>query len=169
MVRDTGIGIPAEMLPRVFAMFTQVDRALDRSHDGLGIGLTLVKRLVDMHGGTIRTHSEGPGKGSEFIVRLPSSLSRRQRCTPEAVRVDSTASLRNGYDAAQTIRRQPWGKRMVLIATTGWSQEADRHRSKEAGFDHHLVKPVDPAALMQLLASLEQTVLDQRERHLARR
>ena len=70
-VKDTGIGIPAEMLPRIFDMFTQVDRSLERSQGGLGIGLTLVRRLVEMHGGTVEAHSDGPGKGSEFVVRLP--------------------------------------------------------------------------------------------------
>ncbi len=212
-VRDTGIGIPAEMLPRIFEMFSQVDHSRDRSRGGLGIGLMLVKRLVEMHGGTITVASEGPGMGSEFIIRLPAALDhpvKPQRASPDcnlapnpsSLRIlivddnhDSAASLgillrltgndvrtahdgleavevaasfhpevalldigmprMNGYDAARAIRKQPGGAQIVLIAVTGWGQEADRHRSLEAGFDHHLVKPVDPAALIQLLATLQ--------------
>ena len=213
-VRDTGIGIPAEMLPRIFEMFTQADRSTNGSPGGLGIGLTLVKRLVEMHGGKITVHSAGPGKGSEFTVRLPVTSSRlpnkeapgksRQaprigRSAPVRILVvddnhDSADSLGlllsllgnevrvvhdgltavdvasefqprvvlldiglpalNGYEAAQRIRQQPGGNQAVLIAVTGWGQEVDRNRSKEAGFDHHLVKPVDPDALTRLLASV---------------
>jgi signal transduction histidine kinase len=198
-ITDTGIGIPADKLPHVFEMYTQVDRALDRSEGGLGIGLALVKQLVAMHGGSIEAHSDGPGRGSEFVVRLPIDLSaqlKRQRgpepepaATPSGLRIlvvddnrDAADSLSvllrfmgneprtaydgieavaaagefqpdvvlldiglprlNGYGAAQRIREQPWGKHMVLIALTGWGQEDDRKRSKEAGFDDHMVKPV---------------------------
>ena len=79
-VRDDGIGIAPEQLPRVFEMFTQVDTSLERSRDGLGIGLTLVKTLVEMHGGTVEAHSEGPGRGSEFVVRLPMAANEARRC-----------------------------------------------------------------------------------------
>jgi signal transduction histidine kinase len=211
-VRDTGIGISAEMLPRVFEMFTQGDKSQERSQGGLGIGLTLAKRIVELHGGTITAHSDGPGLGSTFIVRLPVTDERspaRPRASREPARTAPAASRRilvvederisaasleillgikgheirsaydgleavsaadefrpdvvlldiglpklNGYEVAQRIRRQPWGRGMVLIALTGWGQETDRHRSQAAGFDHHLVKPVDPADLVQLLASL---------------
>lgn len=209
-VRDTGAGIPADMLPRIFEMFTQVNRSSDWSQGGLGVGLTLVKRLVEMHGGTVSARSDGPNKGSEFVVRLPvvlppSSIDRGDRepaVSISAMRIlvvddnrDSAASLGmllrimgnevrlahdgqeavniaeeyrpdvvlldiglpriNGYEAARQIRQQPWGQRIVLIATTGWGQESDRRRSKDAGFDHHLVKPIHTASLGQLLASTQ--------------
>jgi PAS domain S-box-containing protein len=210
-VRDTGIGIPMDMLSCVFEMFKQVDHSSEKSHSGLGIGLTLAKRLVEMHGGSIDADSEGRGKGSVFLVRLPivtessspgasgtgsgapllvtshrifvvddnrdaaDSLGmmlrmmgnevRRAYDGAEAVSVAAdfrpTVSLLdiglpklNGYDTARAIRNEPWGKNMFLIAITGWGQEEDRRRSKEAGFDQHLVKPVSPQALMQLLAAL---------------
>jgi CheY-like chemotaxis protein len=216
-VRDTGIGIPAAMLPRVFDMFTQVDRNLERAQGGLGIGLSIVKRLVEMHGGRIEAHSDGRGLGSEFVVRLPlkkeeggrrkeesemagssfllppSSFRRRILVVDDIA--DSAASLAlllelmgnetrtandglaalevvpafrphlvlldigmpklNGYDTARRIREQPGGKDVVLVALTGWGQDEDRRRSHEAGFDFHLVKPVDPAALEKLLAELK--------------
>ena len=200
-VRDTGIGIPPDKLPRVFEMFTQVDRSLERSQGGLGIGLTLVKRLVEMHGGTVEARSDGPGRGSEFVVRLPvligsrrmlshcqsrqpSRLRRRPAASwswtttgtrptalphaaaahgqrhadrprrpggggsgggvpPDVMLLDIGLPKLNGYEACRRIREQPWGKDMVLIALTGWGQEEDRRRSQEAGFDHHMVKPVD--------------------------
>ena len=213
-VRDTGMGIPAEILPRIFEMFAQAERSTNGSPGGLGIGLTLVKRLVEMHGGTITAHSDGRGKGSEFIVRVP--LTSSQPPQPEVrtkgkqevrtrnggpVRIlvvddnhDSADSLGllmkllgndvrivhdglaavdvanefeprvvlldiglpnlNGYEAAQKIREQPWGNQAVLIAVTGWGEAVDRQRSKNAGFDHHLVKPVDPDVLTKLLATL---------------
>ena len=204
---------PAEMLPRIFEMFTQVERALERSQGGLGIGLSLVKGLVELHGGSVEAHSDGPGQGSEFVVRLPVAvetplpeppLHRSEdeepkpatKCRilivddnrdsadslamllkimgnevgtaydgeqaveaagtfrPDVVLLDIGMPKLNGYDACRRIREQPWGKGMVLIALTGWGQEEDRRRTEEAGFDHHMVKPVDPAALMKLLASL---------------
>ncbi|MBY0527310.1 MAG: CHASE3 domain-containing protein [Gemmataceae bacterium] len=211
-VKDTGVGIPGNMLPHVFGMFTQVDRSLERSQGGLGIGLTLVKRLVEMHGGTVTAHSDGHGQGSEFIVRLPavsvrtvgSAVPPSDDPAPSAARPahrvlvaddneDAAASLAmllkvmghephvvhdgaqaveaattfkpdvvlldigmpkmNGYEAAQRIRQLPGGKSMTLVALTGWGQDEDRRRSEEAGFDHHMVKPVDPAALENLLAT----------------
>jgi len=211
-VKDTGIGIAADQLPRIFGMFTQLDGSLEKSQGGLGIGLTLVKRLVEMHGGMIEAHSEGPGKGSEFIVRLPlvlkanqvqslgveneqaaskSSLrilivddnrdgadslaemlallgndtcaaydgqqgvDRAEEYRPDVIVFDIGMPKLNGYEACRVIRNRPWGKKVVLIAVTGWGQEKDRKRTREAGFDHHLVKPVDPQDLMKILAGLQ--------------
>jgi PAS domain S-box-containing protein len=208
-VRDTGIGIPADMLSRIFDMFTQVDRSLERSRGGLGIGLTLARRLVALHGGAISAHSDGPGKGSCFTVRLPlasqpgrpasaedgddraagnalplrvlvvddnedaaeslglllgfagsqvrkardglGAVSVADEFRPQVVLLDIGLPKMNGYDSARQIRRRPWAKEVLLVALTGWGQEADRRRSKEAGFDHHLVKPVDIAQLTTLL------------------
>jgi signal transduction histidine kinase/CheY-like chemotaxis protein len=215
-VRDDGVGIPAEMLSRIFDMFTQVDHSVSRSQGGLGIGLTLVKRLVELHGGSIEAFSDGPGKGSEFVLRLPVLIESPQRLDPASRddgRTHAASSLRvlvvddsrdsantmamllritgntvrtaydgeeavaaaaefkpdvvlldigmpkvNGYEAAEHLRRQRGGDSVVLIALTGWGQEDDKQRSKEAGFDHHMVKPVEPKALLQLLASLQKTV-----------
>jgi len=209
-VKDTGIGIAADQLPRIFEMFTQVDRTLEMSQGGLGIGLTLVKRLVEMHGGTVEAGSEGPGKGSEFVLRLPivieaskpqepggavdhsvksslrilvvddnqdgaDSLSEMLKIVgndtrtaydgqagvdaagefrPDVILLDIGLPKLNGYEACRRIRELPGGKRVVLIAVTGWGQDEDRRRSHVAGFDHHMVKPVDPQALMELLAGL---------------
>jgi signal transduction histidine kinase len=211
-VQDSGVGIAADMLPRVFEMFLQVDRPLERSQGGLGIGLTLVKRLLQMHGGSIEARSAGPGKGSEFVVRLPvapeplrgaiaadgerepAAPTSRHRILvvddnrdaaetlaellgltgndlrtahdgveavevasgfrPDVVLLDIGLPRMDGYEVAQKIREQPWGRDMVLVAVTGWGQEEDRRRSREAGFDHHLIKPVEPDALLKLLASL---------------
>jgi PAS domain S-box-containing protein len=211
-VKDTGIGIPRDKLPGVFELFSQVEGTLTRAQGGLGIGLSLVRRLVEMHGGSITAHSEGPGRGSTFTVRLPVLVEaprptqadeRREEAAPtSALRIlivddnrDSADSLgmmlrlmgndiqtaydgveavaaaessrphvvlldiglprQNGYEACRRIREQPWGKGMVLIALTGWGQEEDVRRSHEAGFDHHMVKPVDPNVLMKLLAELQ--------------
>jgi CheY-like chemotaxis protein len=209
-VRDTGVGIPAAMLPHIFELFTQVDRSLERSQGGLGVGLTLVRRLVEMHGGSVEARSEGPGQGSEFVVRLPviemppappppppqggeqaaatarlrilvvddnrdavESLGLLLQVRGHEVRaahdgvagLEAAASFRpdvalldlgmprlNGYDLARRLRGQAWGRGLVLIALTGWGQEDDRRRTREAGFDHHLVKPVDPDALLGLFA-----------------
>lgn len=205
-VSDRGIGIPAEMLEAIFEMFTQVDRSLERSHGGLGIGLTLVKRLVDMHGGTVSAHSAGPGEGSEFVVTLPLSaeaeitlaetnraaVAGRRRVLvvddnesaarvlslllqalgnevrtvhdglhavdaaaeflPDLVLMDIGMPKLNGYESARRIRQHSWGKGIVLAALTGWGQDEDKARTREAGFDHHLVKPLDMEILRQLLA-----------------
>jgi PAS domain S-box-containing protein len=212
-VRDRGMGIPAEMLPHVFELFTQVGSTLDRAQGGLGIGLSLVRRLVELHGGRVEAHSDGPGAGSEFVVRLPAlaaapapkpapvtaenghaageppaacgvlvtddnrdaadSLARLLRAWGHAVRVtydgpEAIAAARDfrpqvvlldiglggmtGYEVAQHLRRDPGLNGARLIALTGFGQEEDRRRSKEAGFDHHLVKPVDPDELRRLLA-----------------
>ena len=182
-----------------------------RSLSGLGIGLTLVKNLVEMHGGTVEVHSAGVGQGSEFVVRLPIAAEAPQSLPPEPTAgeplagpgrrilvvddnrdsaeslamllaltgnetrtaydgleaVEAAATFRpevvlldiglpksNGYQAARKIRGRPWGKSIVLIALTGWGQPEDRQKSKEAGFDGHLVKPVDHAAILRLLAEL---------------
>jgi PAS domain S-box-containing protein len=209
-VRDTGIGIDADHLPRIFDMFNQVNNSLEKAQGGLGIGLCLVKRLVEMHGGSVEAKSEGRGRGAEFVVRLPivveasvpptaerdaaaapkSSLrilivddnkdgadslammlkimgndtrtaydgqegvEQAEQYRPDVVLFDIGLPKLNGYEACRRIRGQPWGKSMVLIAGTGWGQDEDRRRSHDAGFDHHLVKPVDPQALMKLLAEL---------------
>jgi CheY-like chemotaxis protein len=208
-VRDNGIGIAPEQLPRVFGMFTQVDTSLERSRDGLGIGLTLVKSLVEMHGGTVEAKSEGLGRGSEFVVRLPvlsdpleppkaagpsrgearpgrrrvlivddnqdgaeslalmlrfgghetevahdglEAVAAAERVRPDAAFLDIGLPGLNGYEVSRRIRDQPWGKDLLLVAVTGWGQEEDRERSKAAGFDAHVVKPVQPDVLMRLLA-----------------
>ena len=209
-VRDTGMGIPAEHLPHIFAMFSQVTSALERSQGGLGIGLSLVKGLVELHGGTIKARSAGPAKGSQFTVHLPivdvavqalekprvdaekarsdckcrilvvddlrdaaDSLAMMLRMMghdtrtaydgleavqtaaefqPNIVLLDIGLPKMNGYEAARRIRNEPWGGKVALVALTGWGQEADKRRSLEAGFDHHLTKPMDPAVLEKLLA-----------------
>ena len=206
-VRDNGIGIPGDMLARIFEMFTQVDRSLERSQGGLGIGLTLVRRLLDMHDGSIEAHSNGPDEGSEFIVRLPlfqppqeppprsdgpratalsgcrilvvddnkdsaDSLKMLLRLKgndirtaydgleavevaetfhPELVLLDIGLPKLNGYDVARRIRQQPWGRDVVLVALTGWGQDEDRRRSQEAGFNFHIVKPLELATLEGLV------------------
>ncbi|HEV8577921.1 MAG TPA: PAS domain S-box protein [Thermoanaerobaculia bacterium] len=211
-VKDDGVGIGAEMLPRIFDIFSQARRVLERSQGGLGIGLSLVRELARLHGGGIEAHSEGPGRGSEFIVRLPvvaekgmpEAATRREadeprvmskrrllivddlkdtadslamllnmkghdvhtaydgeeaiaaaaKLRPEVVLLDIGMPKLNGYDACRHIREQSWGEGVFIVALTGWGQEDDRRATEEAGFDHHMVKPVDPAALLQLLASL---------------
>ncbi len=210
-VKDSGIGIPADKLAGVFEMFAQVHSASERSRGGLGIGLTVVKRLVELHGGSVSVTSEGPGRGSEFRVRLPILAEEPQgrqvhrpaeearAATARRILVvddnaDSAASLAlllkmsgnetatahdglaavaaveafrphvalldislpklDGHEAARRIRQHPWGKDVVLVALTGWGQDDDRRRSKEAGFDEHMVKPVDYDVLMRLLASV---------------
>jgi signal transduction histidine kinase len=210
-VKDDGVGIPSEMLPHVFQMFAQVDWHRDRSQGGLGIGLQLVKSLVELHGGTIEATSPGPGYGSEFLVRLPLAI---DSATPEVVvpRIetpsngrlrllivddnrDNAESLRlllglmghcvrvaldgiegiqvaeefrphavlldigmpnvDGNEVCRRIRSHDWGREMVLIAQTGWGHEEDRRRTREAGFDHHLVKPINHASLNELLAKID--------------
>ncbi|MQA30549.1 MAG: response regulator [Luteitalea sp.] len=211
-VRDTGLGIAADQRSRIFEMFTQVDTALERAVTGLGIGLTLVKTLTQMHGGTVDVISAGIGHGSEFVVRLPTMLEAPTPAPPVVTReaaatapplrilivddnrdaagmlamllqfsghethtaydgveaVEATAILQfdvilldvglprlNGYEAARKIRDQQTQRgRPLLVALTGWGQDEDRRRSEEAGFDAHLVKPVDDAVLGKLLVDL---------------
>ncbi len=212
-VRDDGIGIPAFALPNLFEIFSQVDRSIERSAGGLGIGLALVKGLVEMHGGTVEARSPGPGKGSTFVLRLPilrdqvepspmtpaeggsdsTGLKRRilvaddnqdsatsmammlqllgkevrtahdglaavelaGQFRPQVILMDIGMPKLNGYEATRRIREQPWGRDMAIVALTGWGQDPDRARSKEAGCDHHLVKPVDLPDLEKLLAELQ--------------
>jgi len=193
----------------VFDMFTQVDSALDRSTGGLGIGLTLVRRLVEMHGGSVCAFSDGPGRGSRFEVRLPLALPEPALGDPpirahpdpvaagprqilvvddnrdaadslalllkvaghdvqtvydgeqalvaaekllfDAVLLDIGMPRLNGYEVAQRLRREPRGCDITLVAITGWGQDVDRQRSREAGFDLHLVKPVDLEDLRDVL------------------
>ncbi len=211
-VKDTGIGIAADQLPHLFQMFSQVERSVERAQGGLGIGLTLVKRLIEMHGGQIEARSGGLGKGSEFVVRLPvvveasgskalgenddtaapqsclrilivddnrdsaDSLAMLLRIMGNDIRtaydgqegVDMAGEFRpdvalldiglpklSGYEACQHIREHSWAKDIIIIAVTGWGHEEDRRLSHEAGFDYHMVKPVDPQELMKLLAELQ--------------
>jgi PAS domain S-box-containing protein len=220
-VKDTGIGIPPDMLSSIFDTFTQVDRSLERSEGGLGIGLTLVQRLVEMHGGSVEARSDGPGTGSEFLVHLPIAENvdgqrtqgapggEQEAMAPAARRIlivddnaDAADSLGvllrmmgnevytahdgleavgaaaafqpdvalldiglpklNGYEVARRIREQNGGSDMVLIALTGWGQEEDRRRSRAAGFNHHMTKPVEFGALQRLLAESNPRQLDRR-------
>jgi two-component system CheB/CheR fusion protein len=211
-VRDTGVGIGPELLPRVFDLFTQGERTLDRSQGGLGLGLTLVKRLVEMHGGTVEARSAGPGQGSEFVVRLPApaaapagqppapaaapvpaarpgrvlvvddnvdvaesvalllqeglghevrvahsgpqALELAREFRPEAVICDIGLPGMDGYEVARRLRRLPEGDSALLVALSGYGQEEDRQRSREAGFDVHLLKPVGWATLQPVLTQL---------------
>ena len=208
-VRDSGIGIAPDQLTRIFDMFTQAESAIQSSRAGLGIGLTLIRHLVDLHGGRIEALSAGPGEGSEFIVRLPiaaesgeiaqpdapgaaalpayrilvaddnpdsadslamllklvghetrttldgeEAIAAAQAFQPHVVLLDIAMPKVNGYDACRRIRSQPWGKGMTLIAQTGSDHQDDKRRIREAGFDAHLVKPFDHAALIGMLASL---------------
>lgn len=206
-VKDNGTGIPRDKLDSIFDMFTQLDGTTDRAQGGLGIGLTLVKRLAEMHGGSIEAKSAGEGQGSEFVVRLP-MLSQPSVVTQAAIKsepspqrrilivddnkdsADSLALLLqitgnkiymahdgieaidaieehrpevalldiglpklDGHEVCRHVRQQPWGKDIVMIALTGWGQEDDRRKSEEAGFNGHLVKPVDYDKLLELLSS----------------
>jgi CheY-like chemotaxis protein len=208
-VRDNGIGIPPDQLPAMFELFVQGDRSSARSEGGLGIGLTLVKSLVEMHGGSVSAASEGPGNGSEFIVRLPAvtsprvaptrvqAASRSRNATsrilvvddnvdsarglarllkllghkvetagdgpealavvetyrPDVVLLDIGLPGMDGYDVARALRKHPACKDAVIIAVSGYGQAEDQRRSREAGFNFHLVKPIDHDALMTLLST----------------
>jgi PAS domain S-box-containing protein len=207
-VVDPGIGISSEQMPRIFGLFAQLDQSLERGQGGLGVGLALAKTLVELHGGRIEARSEGLGKGSEFVVRIPAadpdipsvsepttaeSPQKHRRILVADDNVDSATVLAtllrlsghdvhtvhdgaaaleasaapgldlaildigmprlNGYDVARHIRARG-NKKTVLVAVTGWGQEDDRRRARDAGFDHHLTKPVDPSALEKILAEL---------------
>lgn len=205
-VRDTGIGIMPDMLPRIFDLFTQSTRALDRSQGGLGIGLTLSKNLITMHEGTIEAHSDGMNQGSEFVIKLPYNDNGKELAAPQEEvteaggkgkvlvvddNIDATQSLEmllkmsgytvevaydgavglqkaiefkpdvalldiglpemNGYKLAAAIKANVSLKHILLIACTGYGQDKDIEASTEAGFDHHLVKPIDPNKIERLL------------------
>jgi len=211
-IRDDGAGVPAELLPRMFDLFTRGQRPLDRADGGPGIGLALVHQIVSLHGGTVKAFSEGTGHDSELVVTLPRSSQemsmtaaseppatqqqhRRRRlmviddnrdaaesmsmlfelwghevvCVydgraaldtvakfhPDAVFLDIGLPGMDGYEIAERLRELPQATRMVLVAITGYGQDEDRRRSREAGIDHHLVKPVSPETLHELLDSLE--------------
>jgi CheY-like chemotaxis protein len=198
------------MLDRIFDMFTQLDRPMEMGYPGLGIGLTLVKSLVEMHGGNIHAQSDGPNRGCMFRVHLPileempidvkksvptavlANATHKRRVLvvddnraaaemmtlvvrmlgnevrtasdgqealelaaaflPDVILMDLGMPRMNGFEAALKIRQQGWGKTMKLVALTGWGQETDKQRTKEAGFDHHLVKPAEPAELQRILS-----------------
>jgi PAS domain S-box-containing protein len=223
-VRDDGIGIPAESLPRIFDMFSQVDRSVERSTGGLGIGLALVKGLVEMHGGTVTAASGGPDKGSTFTVRLPvmgavheavptatsgpeqpaagperrilvvddnedsarsmarllkilgnevhtahdgiEAMEAAAKFQPEVILMDVGMPRLNGYDATRRIRELPWGRSVTIIALTGWGQEDDKTRSREAGCNGHLVKPVSLTDLENLLAELARHGVHEQQRRI---
>jgi CheY-like chemotaxis protein/anti-sigma regulatory factor (Ser/Thr protein kinase) len=207
-VKDTGIGIGPDELESVFEMFRQVDKSLERTRGGLGIGLTLAKRLVELHGGQISVRSEGAGCGSEFMVVLPAlaerdsgvaaaprpstvatkrqrilvtddnrdaasilskllqlnghdvetahngreAIERAEAWRPDVLLLDLGMPEMNGYDVCRSIRQTPWGRGIRIVALTGWGQDQDRRNTREAGFDDHLVKPVDLRALDKVLA-----------------
>jgi PAS domain S-box-containing protein len=214
-IRDNGIGISADMMPRLFSMFSQAPAALGRAEGGLGVGLSLVRGLVTLHGGSVEARSDGPGAGSEFIVRLPigtplieipdteavaeglvagaglkilvvddnrdaadtcatllelsghhvqtaytgrHALELAETFRPHAVLLDIGLPDLDGYQLAAKIRAAPWGRGIFLIAATGWGQEEDRRRAFEAGFDHHLTKPIAAETVESLLQSLDPTM-----------
>jgi signal transduction histidine kinase len=220
-VQDTGIGIPVDMQPMIFDMFTQLNHQTGHAQSGLGIGLALVRRLLEMHGGSVSAFSEGNGEGSEFLITLPVitseitagngraavgldsnagaeavqvrrrilvaddnadaleslatllelgghevfsaangalALESAERNLPEVALLDIGMPKLDGYEVARRIRAQPWGRRITLVALTGWGQESDRRRSGEAGFDSHLVKPLDLDKLTALLERLPVSV-----------
>jgi PAS domain S-box-containing protein len=212
-VKDSGIGMSPELIPRVFDLFVQGERSLDRSEGGLGIGLTLVKRLVSLHDGTVSVHSEGPGRGSEFAISLPalvqsaappkpqpavavavaparrpsrvlivddnrdsadtlaallgtwghdvrtlydgpSVIAAVAEFQPKVVLLDIGLPKMNGYEVAAQLRKSGNGRSLILVAFTGYGQDEDRRRVREAGFDYHLVKPLEPVELEKILDSV---------------
>jgi signal transduction histidine kinase/CheY-like chemotaxis protein len=220
-VRDSGLGIAPNLMPRLFDLFAQGDRSLARTEGGLGIGLAVVKKLVEMHGGTVHAYSDGPGRGSKFVVRLPRAapssppqtspepqpkspcalacddgpaarptparvlviddnldmarglaqllellghdpviahtgpegLALARTIRPHVVLLDIGLPGLDGYEIARRLRREPLTRETLLVAVTGYGQESDRRRAADAGFDHHLAKPIDHDALRALLAS----------------
>ena len=213
VVRDDGTGIPKDQINSIFAMFSQVAKPAGELKDGLGIGLTLAKQLIELHGGNLDAASDGVGKGSEFTIRLPLSEARARSTEisqpaksvesqsllhtilvvddnvdsaeslsllmefaghetfmahdgrdaiakagtlkPDVILLDIGLPVVDGYGVCRSIRSEPWGKDVLIIALTGWGQDEDRQKSKDAGFDAHMVKPVDPADLLKLLAELK--------------
>jgi signal transduction histidine kinase/CheY-like chemotaxis protein len=211
-VRDTGIGIAPEVLPRVFELFAQAERTLDRAQGGLGVGLTISRNLAQLHGGTIEAKSDGLGRGAEFVVRLPAlpptarddaqpayrggplalpvpkhvlivddnpdvaesltmvlellghrvhavhdgplALAAALADRPDLMLVDIGLPRMNGYEVARTVRSDPRLTHVVLIALTGYGTAEDKARSRAAGFDHHLVKPVNVEALRDVVGSV---------------
>jgi CheY-like chemotaxis protein len=210
-VRDNGAGLAADTIPEIFELFTQVGKTLDRAQGGLGIGLALVKRLVEMHGGEVQAESAGPGQGSTFIVRLPlvaapaedpqppatrrtrsgsrswrilvvddnedaaqtlgavlamsghatrichsgpAALKLAEAFAPEVVLLDIGLPEMDGYEVARRLRSSPAGSQLLLVAVTGWGSENDRKRTREAGFDEHLTKPIEFERLEAVLARL---------------
>ena len=209
-IRDTGIGISPQMMPRLFEMFTQAQDALDRSQGGLGLGLALVRGIVQLHGGSVSARSEGEGRGSEFTVRLPlgrasrapqtgaqaaslsgaerlkilviddnedaaemcatflelagqdvrrayngrSALALAEAFRPRVALLDIGLPDISGYEVARALRRAPWATNLLLVAVTGWGQDQDKQRALDAGFDHHLTKPIEPDELERLLQSI---------------
>jgi len=214
-IADTGIGIAPELLPRIFELFTQVHSKSEHAQGGLGIGLALVRRLTEMHGGTVHVHSDGAGHGAQFTVRLPvmtpqlaglahqildsgtipqivrqrilvaddncdaaealslqlqlaghdvrtahdgaDALAMTESFEPDIVLLDLGMPKMDGYEVARRVRMRPQGRRVRLIALTGWGQQQDRDRTAAAGFDAHLVKPVSEAHLFQALATAVDT------------
>jgi CheY-like chemotaxis protein len=212
-VTDSGVGIPSRQMTNLFELFSQGDGERRRSAGGLGIGLSLVKQLVELHQGHVTAKSEGPGHGSEFTVHLPLALDQTlpsdsnaaptaqrspdtrlrilvvddsedaaltlatllelagyelhvahdgeqalavaEACRPDVVLLDIGLPKLSGYDVCRGFRQQAWGQQMTVIALTGWGQDQDRRRTTEAGFNHHLVKPADPTALLKMLDGIK--------------
>jgi CheY-like chemotaxis protein len=214
-VRDEGIGIDPALLPHVFELFTQDEQSLERSRGGLGLGLAIVRNLIEMHGGHVSASSAGRDRGSEFIVRLPlleqhiepvaenvpaapvngacartrpikvlivddyvlaaeslgtllqelgfetcithdgaSALAAVVEFRPDVALIDIGLPVMDGYEVARRLRRMPGAERMPLVALTGYGQESDRERVRQAGFDEHLVKPVDAERIGALIETL---------------
>jgi signal transduction histidine kinase/ActR/RegA family two-component response regulator len=212
-VEDCGIGIPAHMLSPIFDMFTQGDTSLEKMRSGLGVGLTVAKKLIELHGGTIEAHSDGLGMGSRFTVRLPvvphlvppevacatkrdvmraarriliaddnrdaaislalmlklkghetqtaydglEAMTIAETFEPDIAILDIGMPKLDGYQLCRRLRAQPWGNRMFMVALTGWGQDQDKQLAHDVGFDLHLVKPVDPAQLNSVIASVSNT------------
>ena len=209
-IGDTGDGLEPEQLPQLFKMFYRGSHTARRNQSGLGIGLPLSRRLVEMHGGRISAESEGRGRGSRFTVRLPlnpgqqvapgakeakrqpvapmtilivddnvdaaesmsmlleavgvevrvahdgpQALAAFEACRPRMVLLDIGMPGMDGYEVARRLRSTPGAPRAALVALTGWGQDEDRRRVREAGFDYHLVKPADFATLQSLISSIQ--------------